>query len=140
MLFGFDLDPALEAAFSPFAELASHSGRLLIGEGGGIGLSCGGGALDVMRHMAVKLVLNTISTGTMVKLGRVSGNWMSWVDCTNKKLLDRGTRLLVELAGCDYRTACTALFSAMAEQRNAPAGAEKRSPVQLALAKLSARN
>lgn len=136
VLVGFDTDPELETAFAPFAKFASRRERLTIGEGGKISLSSRGGALDVMRHMAIKLVLNTVSTGTMVRMGRVSGNWMSWVDCTNKKLLDRGTRLLVELAGCDYRTACTALFAAMAEQRNSPAEKEKRSPVQLALQSL----
>ena len=133
VLVGIDISPELEAAFAPFAKLASRRERLAIGEEGKIRLSARGGALDVMRHMAIKLVLNTVSTGTMVRMGRVSGNWMSWVDCTNKKLLDRGTRLLVELAGCDYRTACTALFAAMAEQRNSPAAGEKHSPVQLAL-------
>ena len=138
VLVGFDISPELEAAFAAFAKSASRTGRLVIGEGGDVRISCRGGALDVMRHMAIKLVLNTVSTGTMVKLGRVSGNWMSWVDCTNKKLLDRGTRLLVELAGCDYRTACTALFSAMAEQAKSPAANEKRSPVQLALKNLTA--
>ena len=133
----FDSDPALEAAFAPFAECASQVERLSLGAEARIAVNCRGGALDVMRHMAIKLVLNTVSTGTMVKLGRVSGNWMSWVDCTNKKLLDRGTRLLVELAGCDYRTACTALFAAMAEQREHPAAGEKMSPVQLALKNLT---
>ena len=137
VLVGFEISPELEAAFAPFAKLASRTERLVIGEDGNIKLSSRGGALDVMRHMAIKLVLNTVSTGTMVKLGRVSGNWMSWVDCTNKKLLDRGTRLLVELAGCDYRTACTALFAAMAEQCGASTAKEKRSPVQLALEKLT---
>ena len=139
VLVGFEIAPELEAAFASFAKPASRTERLVIGEEGSIKLSSRGGALDVMRHMAIKLVLNTVSTGTMVKLGRVSGNWMSWVDCTNKKLLDRGTRLLVELAGCDYRTACTALFAAMAEQRESPAAKEKRSPVQLALEKLTSR-
>ena len=41
--------------------------------------------LNLMEHMAVKLVLNTISTGTMVLMGRVTGNWMSWVEVSNKK-------------------------------------------------------
>ncbi len=137
VLVGFDTDPALEAAFAPFSKCAARVERLTLGEGARISVNCRGGALDVVRHMAIKLVLNTISTGTMVKLGRVSGNWMSWVDCTNKKLLDRGTRLLVELAGCDYRTACTALFAAMAEQSGHPASGEKLSPVQLALKNLT---
>ncbi|MBQ6351776.1 MAG: hypothetical protein IJJ28_00730, partial [Lentisphaeria bacterium] len=137
VLVGFGPAPVPEAAFAAFAKCAAHVERLTLGEGARIAVAAGGGALDVMRHMAIKLVLNTVSTGTMVKLGRVSGNWMSWVDCTNKKLLDRGTRLLVELAGCDYRTACTALFAAMAEQRDDPRTGEKLSPVQLALKHLT---
>ena len=70
----------------------------------------------------------------MARLGRITGNWMSWVDCTNKKLLDRGTRLLVEIAGVDYRTACIALFEALEQENNC--GEEKSSPVQIALKKL----
>lgn len=42
--------------------------------------------LGLFRHLAFKLVLNTISTATMVLMGRVTGNWMSWVDVSNKKL------------------------------------------------------
>ena len=63
---------------------------------------------------------------------------MSFVDCTNKKLLDRGTRLLVEIAKVDYRTACATLFEAMEEIAAAGNnnGKEKASPVQVALKKL----
>jgi N-acetylmuramic acid 6-phosphate etherase len=88
--------------------------------------------------MAVKLFFNSVSTGTMARLGRVTGNWMSFVDCTNKKLLDRGTRLLVEIAKVDYRTACATLFEAMEEIAavGCTNGEEKASPVQVALKKL----
>ena len=93
---------------------------------------------SLMRNMAVKLFFNSVSTGTMARLGRVTGNWMSFVDCTNKKLLDRGTRLLVEIAKVDYRTACATLFEAMEEIAAAGCtnGEEKASPVQVALKKL----
>ncbi len=133
VLIEFDSDPELEQAFSAFAVHAAHVEKVTLGPSGRITLSCRGGALELMRHMAIKLFLNTVSTGTMVKQGRVSGNWMSWVDCTNKKLLDRGVRLLMEIAGCDYRTGCIALFEAMDELRHTPGGDEKRSPVQVAL-------
>ena len=63
--------------------------------------------LGLMHHMAVKLALNTISTGTMVKLGRVAGNWMSWVDISNKKLVDRAIRLISELANSRMRRPAT---------------------------------
>ena len=102
------------------------------------GKSAGSSPLELMAHMAIKLVLNTVSTGTMALLGRISGNWMSWVDCTNKKLMDRGTRLLVELAEVDYRTASETLFEAMDAVEEAKG--EKPSPVQLALSWLRRKN
>ena len=40
--------------------------------------------------MAIKLVLNTLSTATMARMGRVMGNAMVWVSPSNKKLIDRG--------------------------------------------------
>lgn len=69
--------------------------------------------LCLWDRLAVKLVLNTISTATMAAMGRVVGNWMVHVETTNKKLIDRGTRLIVELAGLSYDEACHALFEAM---------------------------
>jgi len=69
--------------------------------------------LKVYEHLAVKLQWNTISTGTMVCLGRVSGNWMSCVAISNKKLIDRAIRLVSELGNVDYHTACVEIFRAM---------------------------
>lgn len=68
--------------------------------------------LEVWKHLAVKLTFNTISTGTMVRMGRVSGNWMSWVSISNKKLVDRGIRLLSELGKIPYAEAAERLFAA----------------------------
>ena len=49
----------------------------------------------------------------MARMGRVEGNYMSKVETTNKKLIDRGTRLVAHLAAVDYDTACYALHEAM---------------------------
>jgi len=92
--------------------------------------------LQLMAHLAVKLVLNTISTGTMVKLGRVESNWMSWVDVSNKKLIDRGIRLIAELTGRDYAEACTELFRSIEELQELPIGTVKPSPVQHTIRRL----
>ena len=91
--------------------------------------------LLLMRHLAVKLFFNTLSTGTMVKMGRVSGNWMSFVDTTNKKLIDRAVRLISELGKLDYKTACEMLFEAKERQQQQPP-AERESPVQMVLQQL----
>lgn len=66
--------------------------------------------LNLFSHLAVKLTLNNVSTATMGKMGRLTSNWMAHVDASNKKLIDRSTRLVVELAGVDYETACVALL------------------------------
>ena len=93
--------------------------------------------LRLMDHTALKLVLNTISTGVMTKYGRVSGNWMSFVALSNKKLIDRGIRLLSELGEIPYENAACRIFQAMedAEKMQKP-GMERICAVQLALQQL----
>ena len=88
-------------------------------------------------RLALKLVLNTVSTATMARLGRVSSNWMVYVEATNKKLVDRATRLVAELAGVDYRTACHALFETIEElAQTVKPDQERPSPVALTIARL----
>ena len=96
--------------------------------------------LRLWHHLAVKLVLNTVSTITMVRMGRVVGNAMVWVSPSNKKLIDRGCRLIRHACGCTYETACMALHEAMEEvQKRISAGEEAPSPVALAIERLGGR-
>lgn len=92
--------------------------------------------LRLPAHLALKLVFNTLSTGTMARLGRIEGNWMMYVETTNKKLVDRSTRLLVELGGVDYETACIALHETLAELRRRPSTDRPVPPVVLTLERL----
>ena len=48
------------------------------------------------------MILNMISTAVMIQLGRVKGNKMVNMQLSNKKLVDRGTRMLVEMLGLEY--------------------------------------
>lgn len=48
------------------------------------------------------MILNMISTTVMIKLGRVKGNRMVNMQLTNEKLVDRGTRMIVDSLGLDY--------------------------------------
>jgi N-acetylmuramic acid 6-phosphate etherase len=66
--------------------------------------------LDGIARIAVKLVMNALSTCTMVRLGRVMGNTMIWVVPSNLKLIDRSTRYISRLAGLDYAHANQLLF------------------------------
>ena len=49
---------------------------------------------------AQKLILNMITTTTMIKMGRVKGNKMVDMQLTNQKLIERGTRMIMEELGC----------------------------------------
>ncbi|MBQ2584484.1 MAG: N-acetylmuramic acid 6-phosphate etherase [Erysipelotrichaceae bacterium] len=49
-----------------------------------------------------KIVLNMISTVTMVKVGKVFGNLMVDVKATNEKLVERCRRVVMEATGCDH--------------------------------------
>ena len=94
--------------------------------------------LQLMWHMAVKLTLNTISTGSMAVMGRVTGNWMSWVNLSNKKLMDRGTRLVSEIGKVDYNTACIKIHEALEELENIQDRSQEAvSAVQYVLNKLN---
>ena len=68
--------------------------------------------LEIWKHLAVKLAFNCLSTGTMASMGRIAGNWMSWVSISNKKLIDRGIRLISELGVISYEEAAEWLFTA----------------------------
>jgi len=57
------------------------------------------GSTRMKAGTAQKLVLNMISTSLMVKLGRVDGNKMVNMQLTNKKLVVRGTRMIMEKSG-----------------------------------------
>jgi len=66
--------------------------------------------LEGVTRIGVKTLLNTHSTCTMVRLGRVMGNYMIWVVPSNLKLIDRSTRYIQRLTGLDYRAANHLLF------------------------------
>jgi N-acetylmuramic acid 6-phosphate etherase len=93
--------------------------------------------LRLLDRMAVKLALNTVSTATMGAMGRLVSNWMAHVDTSNKKLIDRGTRLVAELAGVDYPTACYALHETIDHLRTTVAPNQPRpSPVAVTIHRL----
>lgn len=54
------------------------------------------GSTRLKAGTAQKMILNMITTSLMIKLGRVKGNKMVNMQLTNKKLIDRGTRMIVE--------------------------------------------
>ncbi len=63
------------------------------------------GSTRLKSGTAQKLILNMITTTTMIQLGRVKGNKMVNMQLSNAKLVDRGTRMIVEELGLDYQQA-----------------------------------
>lgn len=63
------------------------------------------GSTRMKSGTAQKLILNMISTSLMIKLGHVQGNSMIDMQLSNKKLVKRGTRMIMEQTGLDEHTA-----------------------------------
>ncbi|MFA7493512.1 MAG: N-acetylmuramic acid 6-phosphate etherase [Proteiniphilum sp.] len=63
------------------------------------------GSTRMKAGTAQKMVLNMITTTTMIKLGRVKGNRMVNMQLTNQKLVDRGTRMIIDELGLSYEQA-----------------------------------
>jgi N-acetylmuramic acid 6-phosphate etherase len=67
------------------------------------------GSTRMKAGTAQKMVLNMLSTGAMVRMGRVYDNWMIGVALTNRKLQTRGLRILAEASGATVAEATRAL-------------------------------
>jgi N-acetylmuramic acid 6-phosphate etherase len=67
------------------------------------------GSSRMKAGTAQKLVLNMISTTTMIKLGKVKGNKMVDMQLSNDKLVDRGVKIIMSEISVDYKTAAELL-------------------------------
>ncbi|HEU4561686.1 MAG TPA: N-acetylmuramic acid 6-phosphate etherase [Longimicrobium sp.] len=70
------------------------------------------GSTRMKAGTATKMVLNMISTGAMIRLGKVFGNLMVDLRATNLKLQDRSERILMETLDLDRDSAAAALEAA----------------------------
>ena len=67
------------------------------------------GSTRLKAGTATKLVLNTLTTVSMIQIGKVYNNLMVDIQASNAKLVDRAARIIMEIADVDYATAQTAL-------------------------------
>lgn len=77
------------------------------------------GSTRLKAGTAQKLVLNMVSTATMIKMGNVYSNLMVGVKISNQKLAERGKSIIMTATGCDYATAERALEAAGNEVKTA---------------------
>ncbi|MBL4594412.1 MAG: N-acetylmuramic acid 6-phosphate etherase [Flavobacteriales bacterium] len=84
---------------SPVAKVAKYPIEVIVGS------EFVTGSTRMKSGTAQKLVLNMISTSVMIKLGRVKGNKMVDMQLSNNKLVDRGTKMVMNQLGVDYAAA-----------------------------------
>lgn len=77
------------------------------------------GSTRLKAGTATKLVLNLLTTGAMVRLGKTYGNLMVDLQVRNQKLQDRGERIVMEVAGVDRAAARDALTASGGSVRTA---------------------
>ncbi len=84
---------------SPVAQYADHKIEAVVGP------EFVTGSTRMKAGTAQKLILNMISTSVMIKLGRVVGNKMVDMQLSNEKLVDRGTKMIMEQTNLNYEEA-----------------------------------
>lgn len=67
------------------------------------------GSTRMKSGSAQKMVLNMLTTGTMVKLGKVYGNLMVDVKTSNLKLIERARHIVIKATDCSYERAAQLL-------------------------------
>ena len=99
-------------AYSPVSKVSDYPIEVVVGP------EFVTGSTRMKSGTAQKLVLNMISTAVMIKLGKVIGNKMVDMHLSNIKLVDRGTKMLMQEIGVEYETA-NALLIQFGSVRNA---------------------
>ena len=97
------------------------------------------GSTRLKAGTATKLVLNMLSTISMIKIGKVYNNLMVDLQSSNAKLTDRGIRIIMEVTGTDFDTAQEALESAGGNVKTAIVMLAKGVEYAEAVARLEAR-
>lgn len=89
---------------SPVAQAAEYPIEVLVGP------EFVTGSTRMKSGTAQKLVLNMISTATMIRLQRVKGNRMVDMQLSNNKLVERGAKMIAEHLGCKFDRAKSLLL------------------------------
>jgi len=70
------------------------------------------GSTRLKSGTATKLVLNILTTASMIQQGKVYGNLMVDVKASNRKMTDRALRIIMDITECDLATAKQKLIEA----------------------------
>jgi N-acetylmuramic acid 6-phosphate etherase len=97
----------------PLSAVADHAIEVIVGP------EVVTGSTRLKAGTAQKLVLNMISTISMIKCGRTFGNYMIEVAASNTKLVDRAARIVSDITGAEISTSHRALEAAGLEVKTA---------------------
>ena len=84
---------------NPGAPVFAHSDFVLLAE---VGPEFITGSTRMKSGTAQKLILNMITTSTMIRLGKVKGNKMVDMQLSNAKLVQRGIKMIIQETGLNY--------------------------------------
>ena len=96
------------------------------------------GSTRLKAGTAQKMILNMLSTGTMIRLGKTYGNLMVDVQTTNQKLRQRATAIIQHITGLDAADAALALTQADGEVKTAIIATQAATTPAAARARLAA--
>jgi N-acetylmuramic acid 6-phosphate etherase len=86
------------------------------------------GSTRMKAGTATKLVLNTLTTGAMIRLGKIYGNLMVDLKAWNEKLIDRSQRIVMETTGLDRTDARKVIQAAAGNVKTAIVMARRKVP------------
>lgn len=98
------------------------------------------GSTRLKAGTATKMVLNMLSTASMVQMGKVYGNLMVDLNPSNIKLIDRAKRIIMQATGVNENTAHTALQDANLKAKVAIVMIKKKCSATDAIQKLEKAN
>jgi N-acetylmuramic acid 6-phosphate etherase len=98
------------------------------------------GSTRLKAGTAQKMILNMISTGVMVRVGRTYSNLMTDMQVSNAKLRGRAVTIVAEATGLSLETATTLLTQAAGEMKTAIAAAKLGIPPHEARQRLAESN
>ncbi len=98
------------------------------------------GSTRMKAGTATKLVLNTLTTASMIRLGKTYGNLMVDLQAWSRKLVDRGDRIVMEVTGVDRPAARAAIDAAAGSVRAAIVMIKTENGFEQAMALLAAND
>ena len=118
---------------NPKGRIAEEAGLVICAE---VGPEVIAGSSRLKAGTAQKMILNMLSTGAMIKIGKTYENFMIDLQAVNEKLKDRAIRIVAQIAGVSHSEALAALLKCDWEIKTAIVTLELNFDIEQARAEL----